>query len=128
MKIFALVLFLLLVLLQARLWVSGEGVRKVNRLEQAVAEQAQENATLKARNERLAAEVKDLKEGMTAVEERARSDLGMVGANETFYQVVPAEKPPAPAVEPPGAEGADSAEPEDAPEPEPQSSQQALAR
>ncbi len=124
MKIFALVLFLLLVLLQARLWVSGEGVRKVNRLEQAVAEQAQENATLRARNERLAAEVKDLKEGMTAVEERARSDLGMVGANETFYQVVPAEKPAPPAE----AEGPDSDAPADAPAPKPQSSQQALAQ
>ena len=124
MKIFALVLFLLLVLLQARLWVSGEGVRKVNRLEQAVAEQAQENATLKARNERLAAEVKDLKEGMTAVEERARSDLGMVGANETFYQVVPAEKPAPPA----GGEGPDSDAPADAPAPKPQPSQQALAQ
>ena len=124
MKIFALVLFLLLALLQARLWVSGEGVRKVNRLEQAVAEQAQENATLKARNERLAAEVKDLKEGMTAVEERARSDLGMVGANETFYQVVPAGKPAPPAE----AEAPDSDAPADAPAPKPRSSQQALAQ
>jgi cell division protein FtsB len=122
MKIFALVLVLLLALLQARLWVSGEGVRKVNRLEQAVAEQQKENATLKARNERLAAEVKDLKEGMTAVEERARSDLGMVGANETFYQVVPPEKPP------PRDRPAVPAEPAQPPASQPQSSQQALAR
>lgn len=89
MKIFALVLLAVLVLLQFRLWLSDDGVREVNRLEDAVAGQQQENATLRARNDRLAAEVKDLKEGMTAVEERARSDLGMVGANESFYQVVP---------------------------------------
>jgi len=91
MKVFAIVLLVLVVLLQFRLWLSDEGVREVSRLEKAVAEQQQENATLKARNERLAAEVKDLKEGMAAVEERARSDLGMVGANESFYQVVPPE-------------------------------------
>lgn len=91
MKTFAVVLFILLVLLQARLWLSDEGVREVNRLEGAVAAQKEENASLKARNDRLAAEVKDLKEGMAAVEERARSDLGMVGTNESFYQVVPAD-------------------------------------
>lgn len=91
MKTFAVVLLILLVLLQARLWLSDEGVREVNRLEGAVAAQTEENATLKARNDRLAAEVKDLKEGMAAVEERARSDLGMVGTNESFYQVVPPE-------------------------------------
>jgi cell division protein FtsB len=92
MKAFAIVLLVLLLLLQARLWLSDEGVREVNRLEGAVAAQKEENGTLAARNERLAAEVKDLKEGMAAVEERARSDLGMVGANESFYQVVPPEK------------------------------------
>jgi cell division protein FtsB len=91
MKTFAIVLLILLVLLQARLWLSDEGVREVHRLEGAVATQKEENAALKARNDRLAAEVKDLKEGMAAVEERARSDLGMVGANESFYQVVPPE-------------------------------------
>lgn len=91
MKTFAIVLLVLLVLLQFRLWLSDEGAREVNRLEGAVAAQKEENATLKARNDRLAAEVKDLKEGMTAVEERARSDLGMVGSNESFYQVVPPE-------------------------------------
>ncbi len=92
MKIFAIVLFAVLALLQLRLWLSDDGVREVGRLERAVAGQQEENASLKARNDRLAAEVRDLKEGMTAVEERARSDLGMVGANESFYQVVPPEK------------------------------------
>ncbi len=99
MKVFAIVLFAVLVLLQLRLWLSDEGVREVDRLEKAVAGQQDENASLEARNDRLAAEVRDLKEGMTAVEERARSDLGMVGANESFYQVVPPEKEPAPAAQ-----------------------------
>ena len=50
------------------------------------------------RNSRLAAEVQDLKSGTAAIEERARSDLGMIGPNETFYQVVE----PAPAATPSG--------------------------
>jgi cell division protein FtsB len=95
MRIFAIVLLIVLVLLQYRLWISQSGVREVSRLEKAVASQKEENAGLEARNEQLAAEVKDLKEGLTAVEERARSDLGMVGANETFYQVVTPDPEPA---------------------------------
>ena len=51
--------------------------------------QKAENAELEERNQRLVAEVADLKAGMTAIEERARSELGMIGRNETFYQVVP---------------------------------------
>ena len=54
----------------------------------AVAAQLEENARLEARNLRLAAEVRDLKEGLEAVEERARSDLGMIGRDETYYQIV----------------------------------------
>src|SRR5688572_6922267 len=89
MRIFALVLLIVLALLQVRLWISDDGAREVRRLQAAAQAQEQENARLRARNEQLAAEVKDLKEGLAAVEERARSDLGMIGPNETFYQVVP---------------------------------------
>jgi cell division protein FtsB len=96
MRIFALILLIVLLLLQYRLWFSDSGVREVRRLEEAVAAQEEENAALAARNAQLAAEVKDLKEGLEAVEERARSDLGMVGANESFYQVVAPDPVPAP--------------------------------
>ena len=54
-----------------------------------MAVQQSENARLAERNRQLAAEVHDLKQGYAALEERARSDLGMVAGNETFYQVVP---------------------------------------
>jgi len=83
--------FLLTALLamQYRLWVSPDGMRDVWRLEKAIAVQSGENDRLKERNSTLAAEVRDLKEGHAAIEERARTDLGMVGGNETFYQVVP---------------------------------------
>jgi cell division protein FtsB len=75
--------------LQYRLWASPDGMRDVWRLEKAVAAQQEENGRLKERNQRLAAEVHDLKEGHAAIEERARTDLGMVGSNETFFQVLP---------------------------------------
>ncbi len=77
------------VLLQYRLWLSPDGVREVTRLSTAVAAQTANNQELRARNAQLAAEVTDLKQGMLALEERARSELGMISADETFYQVVP---------------------------------------
>ena len=94
MKWLAAALFAALLLLQYRLWLSGDGVREVWRLRAAVAAQQSENARLSERNRQLAAEVHDLKQGYAALEERARSDLGMVAGNETFYQVVP-QKPAA---------------------------------
>jgi cell division protein FtsB len=76
-----------LVLLQYRLWLSDEGMREVWALEQSVAAQLADNAVLAERNAQQRAEVTDLKQGFTALEERAR-DLGMIGGNETFYQFV----------------------------------------
>jgi cell division protein FtsB len=90
-------LLVALLALQYRLWISGDGMREVWRLEHAIATQQQENDGLASRNRALAAEVRDLKEGHAALEERARTDLGMIGANETFYQVVPPETSNAPA-------------------------------
>jgi cell division protein FtsB len=89
MKWLAAALITVVLLLQYRLWLSGDGVREVTRLSQAVQRQSTENDELNARNQQLVAEVADLKSGMTAIEERARSELGMIGRNETFYQVVP---------------------------------------
>jgi cell division protein FtsB len=99
MKWLAAALAVAVLLLQYRIWVSDNGVRQVERLKQAVAAQTTEDARLEERNRQLAAEVRDLKTGMGALEERARSDLGMIGRNETFYQVVPAR--PADASGPP---------------------------
>lgn len=96
MKVAAIVLGACLVLLQYRLWASPEGVRAIWQLQAAVAEQTRENDTLGERNGQLKAEVKDLKEGLVALEERARHDLGMVGTHESFYQVVDPRDLPAP--------------------------------
>ena len=95
MRVFAVALLLVLLALQYRLWVSDDGLRSVLSLRRSVAAQAAENANLVRRNGELAAEVKDLKEGLAAIEERARNDVGMIGANETFFPVVDADAHPA---------------------------------
>jgi cell division protein FtsB len=99
MRIFTAVLALALVLLQYRLWLSDQGLREVSRLQAASRVQASANREQGERNRQLVAEVTDLKVGLTALEERARSELGMVGNSETFYQVVTAatQAPAAPA-------------------------------
>ncbi|HYM41563.1 MAG TPA: cell division protein FtsB [Steroidobacteraceae bacterium] len=99
MKWLAAALAVVVILLQYRIWVSDNGVRQVERLKTAVAAQQAEDTRLADRNRQLAAEVRDLKTGMAALEERARSDLGMIARHETFYQVVPVR--PADASAPP---------------------------
>ncbi|HEX4024467.1 MAG TPA: cell division protein FtsB [Steroidobacteraceae bacterium] len=89
MKWLAAALLAALLLLQYRLWLSNDGVRDVLRLKDAVATQQAENAQLTERNRQLAAEVRDLKQGYAALEERARADLGMIAGNETYYQIAP---------------------------------------
>jgi len=98
MKWLAAALVVVVVLLQYRIWLSEDGVRELRRLDTAVAAQRTQNDQLGERNRQLAAEVRDLKNGMQALEERARSDLGMIAGNETFYQVVP-PRPAAPGTE-----------------------------
>ncbi len=83
--------------LQYRLWFGSGGEREVAALHAQVRTQARDNAGLKQRNDALAAEVEDLKSGEDAVEERARSELGMIKPGETFYRVVEPEAPIAPA-------------------------------
>lgn len=87
MRIAIVVLGLMLVLLQYRLWLADDGFRAVWSLDRSVAGQVDENEALAERNGRLAAEVRDLKQGLDAVEEIARNDLGMIVKGETFYQV-----------------------------------------
>ncbi len=76
--------------MQGQLWLTDGGFRKTRDLRQAVALQREQNEILRDRNVALDAEVINLKHGREAAEERARTDLGMIGKSETFYQVVPA--------------------------------------
>jgi cell division protein FtsB len=78
----------ILVGLQYPLWLGDGGLLSLWKLKHEVAEQRRENRQLKERNEALAAEVRDLKEGYEALEERARAELGMVRKGETFYQMI----------------------------------------
>ncbi len=88
MKTLIYIMVVLAVLLQYRLWFGDGGIVDVWNLHHAVEEQKHENAVLTERNKALEAEVKDLKQGMDAIEERARSELGMVKKDETFFQTV----------------------------------------
>lgn len=88
MRVIIAVLLGLLGLVQWQLWLGDGSVPEVWRLERKVAEQRAENNRLRERNEALAAHVRDLKNGLAAVEERARRELGMIGKDEVFYQVV----------------------------------------
>jgi cell division protein FtsB len=90
MRLLMVVLAVVLILLQARLWLSNGGLREVWRLEAEVARRVEERERLAARNSALEAEVLDLKQGLAAAEERARTELGMIHADETFYQIAPA--------------------------------------
>jgi cell division protein FtsB len=93
MRIFAAILAIALILLQGRLWFSDRGMREVTGLQAAAVAQRAANHEQVERNRQLGAEVANLKGGLTALEERARSELGMVAASETFYQVVRANTP-----------------------------------
>jgi len=97
MRWFIVVLAALVLLLQYRIWVSPDGTREVLQLRNAVATQTVENQRLVARNQQLAAEVRNLKQGFEALEERARSELGLIRGNETYFQVVPPANHKAPA-------------------------------
>lgn len=82
----------LLLLLQFRLWVGDGSIPEVLHLRGEKTSVAAERAALDERNAALAAEVNDLKAGLGAIEERARSELGMIGKDETFYQFVQPKK------------------------------------
>jgi cell division protein FtsB len=95
MKLLVAVLLVLLALLQYRLWVGDGSIAEVWRLKEAIKAQKAENASLTERNQALEGEVRDLKGGLAAVEEHARTDLGMIKEGETFFQVIdPPGSPP----------------------------------
>jgi cell division protein FtsB len=93
MRWLAILLGVLLVGLQWKLWVGDGSLAEVWHLKRSVAQQLAENETLLERNQALEAEVKDLKQGLNAVEERARSELGMIKRDEVFYQIIEDDKP-----------------------------------
>lgn len=95
MRWYIIVLAALVLMLQYRIWISPDGTREVMQLSQEVQEQTRENKRLVVRNQQLAAEVRNLKQDFQALEERARAELGLISANETYYQVLPGSGPKA---------------------------------
>jgi len=88
MKAVMILLTVVLVLLQYRLWFSHDGLPAVLYLHRQVEIQRQDNDVLEERNKMLAADVDDLKSGLDALEERARNDMGMIKPGETFLQII----------------------------------------
>ena len=88
MKLLWTTMIVLILLLQVRLWVGEGSFAQVWALEKSIAEQREENAELATRNERLYAEVRNLRNEQGAVEERARMNLGLIRDDETFFLVV----------------------------------------
>ena len=88
MKILAVVLGALIVAIQVPLWLGKGGWLRVWEVERQLTVQRAKNAQFEARNGALAAEVRDLKQGLEAIEERARYELGYVRSDEVFFQVV----------------------------------------
>ena len=91
MRLLIGLLILLFLWLQYRLWVGEGSLAEVYNLRNEIARQQQELDALKQRNEVLEAEVRDLKTGMEAMEERARTELGMIREGEVYYQVLEGE-------------------------------------
>ena len=86
-RVIPAILMALLLIFHAQLWMGRGSIPNVNDLQQRLTDQQAKNAKAQANNDQLAAEVRDLKEGLEMVEEKARSELGMVKPNEIFVQI-----------------------------------------
>jgi cell division protein FtsB len=116
MRLLTLIIALLLVAIQYPLWLGKGGWMRTWELERLLAAQHEVNAKLETRNIALDAEVRDLKSGTDAIEERARFELGMIREGEAFVQIVDASSVNAQAAAP-GAAGSPAGAPAGAPAP-----------
>ncbi len=104
MKVLGGILVALIIAIQYPLWLGKGGWLRVSEVDRKLAAQRETNEGLERRNDALGAEVRDLKQGFDAVEERARFELGLVKQDEVFFQIIEAPKP-APRPAPAGAPG-----------------------
>jgi len=88
LKFLIFILSILLINLQYHLWFGQGSYQEYHALKQMIEQQQQEHKALKNRNDILTAEVADLKQGFSAIEERARMELGMIKRGEVFYQII----------------------------------------
>lgn len=88
LKFSLIILSILFITLQYHLWFGKGSHEEYDALQRLIIQQQQENTRLQARNDDLKADIVDLKQGFNSVEERARSELGMMKPNEVFYQII----------------------------------------
>lgn len=103
MRILTLILVLLIAIIQYPLWVGKGSWLSVWKIDSELAKQQQANSQLETRNASLSAEVRDLKTGYDAIEERARNELGMIKQDEVFFQILDKPLTPAPIAAPPAS-------------------------
>ena len=85
MKFIALLLVFLLVMMQVNIWLTKDGYSRVAEIKELIQDQQKENNAMVSRNSQLKEEIKDLKDGYSAIEEKAREDIGMIKEGEEFY-------------------------------------------
>ncbi len=93
MRVLAIIFAALIIALQYPMWLGKGGWLRVRELDHQVEAQKRVNAELQTRNAGLDAEVRDLKQGVEAIEERARAELGMIRQDEVFFQLPPDAAP-----------------------------------
>jgi len=87
-RFFIIILIGFFLMIQFDIWLKDDGFSRVKELEQMIDSQTEENQKLKLRNEQLEQEIEELKSGTESIEEKARTDLGMIKEGEEFYLIV----------------------------------------
>ena len=87
-RFFIIILIVFFLMIQFDIWFKDDGFYRVKELEQTIGNQVEENKRLKLRNEQLEREIEELKSGTESIEEKARTDLGMIKEGEEFYLIV----------------------------------------
>ena len=87
-RFFIIILIGFFLMIQVDIWLKDDGFSRVKELEQMIDSQTEENQKLKLRNEQLEQEIEELKSGTESIEEKARTDLGMIKEGEEFYLIV----------------------------------------
>ncbi len=87
-RFFIIILIVFFLMIQFDIWFKDDGFYRVKELEQVIGNQVEENKRLKLRNEQLEREIEELKSGTESIEEKARTDLGMIKEGEEFYLIV----------------------------------------
>ena len=87
-RFFIALIIVFFLIIQFDIWVKDDGLNRVKELQQMINSQSEENQRLKLRNQQLEQEIEELKSGIESIEEKARTDLGMIKEGEEFYLIV----------------------------------------